>query len=317
MGWKGTIRTLGAIHRANQRENKRQAREQEKYNRAIEKIQNNIEANRQVILYEHYIDRLKSIHKEYGELIDWHTISKLEKPSEPIKKKTNEENLKVGFFTKVFGNEDKKKKKAIEKDEEEYKISYNKWIEECKEWKKEKLIADKLLSGNTNTKLDIIKKVNPFSDISELGSSIIFKIEESNMLEAILNLEGKDIIPTEKKILLQSGKLSIKKMPKSEFNELYQDYICSCILRVGNELLAILPDDIVLIHAMDNLLNTKTGHMENKCIASVAISRNTISSLNMDLIDPSDSFDNFVHNMKFKKIKGFDIVKPLSPLDFN
>ncbi len=89
------------------------------------------------------------------------------------------------------------------------------------------------------------------------------------------------------------------------------------IFVVGNELLAILPDDIVLIHAMDNLLNTKTGHMENQCIASVAIARNTIASLNMDLIDPSDSFENFVHNMNFKKTKGFEIVKPLSPLDFS
>lgn len=317
MGWKGTIRTIGAIHRANQRENQRQARAQEKYNKAIEKIQNNIEASRQVMMYEHHIDTLKSIHKEYGELIDWKAISKLKKPSEPIMKNTNENKFKVGFFTKVFGNEEKQKKKAIEKDEEKYKILHNKWIKDCKEWKNDKLIADKLLSGDEDTKLDIIKKVNPFSDIKELGSSIIFKIEENNILEGVLNLQGKDIVPTEKKILLQSGKLSIKKIPKGEFNELYQDYICSSILRVGNELLAILPDDIVLVHAMDYILNTKTGHMENQCIASVAISRDTIASLNMDLIDPSDSFENFVHNMTFKKTKGFEIVKLLSPLDFS
>ncbi len=126
MGWKGTIRTIGAIHRANQRENQRQARAQEKHNKAIEKIQNNIEANRQVIMYEHHIDTLKSIHKEYGELIDWYTISKLKKPSEPSRNNINEDNFRVGFFTKVFGNEEKQKKKAIEKDEEEYKVLHNK-----------------------------------------------------------------------------------------------------------------------------------------------------------------------------------------------
>ena len=125
------------------------------------------------------------------------------------------------------------------------------------------------------------------------------------------------MIPTEKKSLLQSGKLSVKKMPQSEFYEMYQDYVCSCILRIGNELLAILPDKLVLVHAVDNMLNSKTGHMEEQYILSIAISRQTIASLNMDLIDPSDSFENFVYIMKFKKTKGFEVVEPLLASNFS
>jgi len=37
----------------------------------------------------------------------------------------------------------------------------------------------------------------------------------------------------------------------------------------------------------------------------------------MDLIDPSDSLENFVYKMKFKKAKGFEVVEPLTVSDFN
>jgi hypothetical protein len=53
------------------------------------------------------------------------------------------------------------------------------------------------------------------------------------------------------------------------------------------------------------MLNKKTGHLEDQCILSAVISRETVSGLNLDCIDPSDSMDNFVHNMNFKKTTGF------------
>ena len=39
----------------------------------------------------------------------------------------------------------------------------------------------------------------------------------------------------------------------------------------------------------------------------------TIQNLNMDRIDPSESFSNFVHKMDFKKTKGFSPVEEVSP----
>lgn len=51
-------------------------------------------------------------------------------------------------------------------------------------------------------------------------------------------------------------------------------------------------------------------------IVSVAISRRTLNSLNMDSIDPSDSMQNFVHNMKFKKSSGFEPVEQLDANSF-
>lgn len=100
------------------------------------------------------------------------------------------------------------------------------------------------------------------------------------------------------------------------FNELHQDYVCSCALRVGRELLAILPDELVIVTALDNVLNGSTGHMQEQPILSVAFSRSTVDGLNLESIDPSDAMKNFVHNMSFKKAAGFSAVTALDAQRF-
>jgi hypothetical protein len=131
-----------------------------------------------------------------------------------------------------------------------------------------------------------------------------------------LKTNGEDVIPSDIKTLIKTGKVSTKKMPKSQFYELYQDYICSCALRVSREIFAVLPTAMVIVNANGELLNSKTGHMEECTLLSVAIPRETIEKLNIDAIDPSDSLSNFVHNMSFKKTSGFGAVEKLTPADF-
>lgn len=85
---------------------------------------------------------------------------------------------------------------------------------------------------------------------------------------------------------------------------------------LGRELLAILPDDLVIVTAIDNVLNSSTGHMEDQPILSVAFSRATVDRLNMESIDPSDAMKNFVHTMSFKKGVGFSGVSALDAQRF-
>ena len=70
----------------------------------------------------------------------------------------------------------------------------------------------------------------------------------------------------------------------------------------------VIPDDLVVVTAINELLNTKTGHLEKSPILFVCVSRNALGSLNMNSIDPSDSMNNFIHNMSFKKTAGFESV---------
>jgi len=104
-------------------------------------------------------------------------------------------------------------------------------------------------------------------------------------------------------------------MPQRKFNELYQDQVRSCILRAARELFSILPVKFLIVNAIKNMLNTKTGYKEDQPIISVVIPRETLEQLNFNAIDPSDSMDNFVHNIAFKKSKGFNAVQRVKSTD--
>ena len=69
---------------------------------------------------------------------------------------------------------------------------------------------------------------------------------------------------------------------------------------------------MVIVNAMGNIFNNKTGHMEEQPILSVALPRDTIDGLNLDTIDPSGSVGNFVHNMDFQKTTGFRVSEKIS-----
>lgn len=322
MGWKGTVRSIGAAARAAERDAKRRQRDLEKRQKQYEKMQEQEQAAYEVDEYENHIEVIQSLHKECSAPIDWKHLATSSEPKKPVNTKAREsaarhvyENYKPGFIDRIFKQEEKKRKKLAEKipaaakeDDAEYQAALANWEVNVSEWKEQVSIARLVLDGNSEAKLTAIKELDPFSEISALGSSISFAIGNQGLVEATISIHGKDIVPSDIKSLLKNGKLSVKKMPQSRFNEIYQDYVCSCILRVGNELFSVLPESMVVVTAVDELLNTKTGHLEKSPIVSACLSRKTLESLNMDRIDPSDSMKNFLHNMSFKKNTGFEAV---------
>ncbi len=323
MGWKGTVRSIGAAVRAAERDAKRRQHELEKRNKQYEKMQELEQAAYEVEVYENHIDFIQSLHKECSDPIDWGSIVSSPEPQKPENTKTCEQAAKAkaekyrpGFFDRLFKREEKQRKrleenivKAKMEDENEYSQKVSSWETDWTDWNESVQIAQQILDGNDEAKVQAIKEFDPFSEISSLGSSLSISISDNSIIEATVHIHGEEIIPGEMKSLLKSGRLSTKKMPKGQFNELYQDYVCSGVLRVANELFALLPEKMVIVTAVDELLNTKTGHLEKSPILSACISRSTLESLNMDMIDPSDSMGNFIHNMSFKKTTGFDAVE--------
>lgn len=323
MGWKGTVRSIGAAVRAAERDAKKRQRELERQQNQYEKMQELEQAAYQVEVYENHIDVIQSIHKECSPPIDWNKIALSKQPIEPQRSNDNEsearqslKSYKPGFIDRLLKREEKKRSflsqeidEAIKKDEFNYKSSVSKWKKDTAEWRESIAIAKALLDGKAEAKIEAIKNLQPFTEISNLGSSLSISVHDNGILEATINVHGTEIVPSETKSLLKSGKLSVKNMPKGTFNEIYQDYVCSCVLRVGNELFSAIPDNLVIVTAVDELLNSQTGHLEEAPILSVAVSRSTIERLNLEAIDPSDSMNNFKHHMSFKKTKGFERVE--------
>ncbi len=161
--------------------------------------------------------------------------------------------------------------------------------------------------------METIRETDPFADIQSLGSSFEFNVPDQRTIGAVFRVNADEVIPLETRSLLKSGKLSVKRIPTSKFNELYQDYVCSCVLRVAREILALLPVEFVIVTALGTLLDTRSGHIEEQPIVSAAIPRRTLERLNMASIDPSDSMSNFVHRMGFRKTKGFSAIAQVEP----
>lgn len=327
MGWKGTVRSIGAAVRAAERDAKRRQRELERQQIQFEKMQELEQAAYEVEVYENHIDVIQSTHKECSPPIDWNKIASSKQPTEPQRSNDNEskarqslKSYKPGFIDRLLKREEKKRSllsqkvdESINTDEVNYKSSISKWEKDTGEWKESVAIAKALLDGKAEAKIEAIENLQPFTEISNLGSSLSISVYDNGILEATINVHGTEIVPSETKSLLKSGKLSVKNMPKGKFNEIYQDYVCGCVLRVGNELFSAIPDNLVIVTAVDELLNSQTGHLEDAPILSVAVSRSTIARLNLEAIDPSDSMGNFKHNMSFKKTKGFERVERIDP----
>ncbi len=324
MGYEGTLRSIGAGMRAMEREAQHRQRELERQLKQAQKEEAVAAAALEVEVFDNRIDVLTSVHKECSQEIDWRTMAEADPPQEPNRSDSSEREAQQrldGYEPSLWDRLTKRQEKKLEAlerqvetarsdDDESYRRAQQRYLKEYTDWQETHDLARRVVSHDADAFLDVPKKLDPFSDISELGSHITFVMEDE-VPHATLHVGGRHVVPRESKTLLKSGKLSVKEMPKSRYYALYQDYACSCLLRVASELLAMLPVSAVVVTAVDTMLNTRTGHMEEQPIVSAVVPGATLRRLDLQTIDPSDSMENFVHNMSFKKTQGFSAVEPV------
>jgi hypothetical protein len=327
MGWKGALRSMEAGARRVERESRRQHNELLRQQKQLQKMLERERAAFEVQLHENRLDLLRSIHKECGSVWDWRAVYSVPSPTPPARSHTRENSAQLaldgfepGFWDKLFRRVESKKQvlrlaveKAQDADASEYLEAITTYQREMAEWQERREISGRVLAGDIQAFREVIEEIGPFSEISDLGSSVGFQFQNTSIIEVTLTVNGQDAIPNETKSLLQSGKLSTKKMPQGQFYELYQDYICGCVLRVARELFALLPFRTVIVTAVGDVVNAQTGHLEEKPLLSVAIPSQTLNKLDLNTIDPSESMKNFIHRMEFKKNKGFLVVDRIAP----
>lgn len=326
MGWRGTLRTTNRIINQMERDARRRQRELEKQRKEYEKLEALEQARFEVDDFENYIERITTVHHDCSGTVDWAAIVAQKAPVEPTREPSHEEtarkrleSFRPNLANKILGNSEKKIAKlkaqltaAKEKDERDYQALILDYETDKEAYGDEISLAEGVLRGDLVSLREAIEELNAFREISDLGSSIAVEFEDDGLVSATLNVHGEDIVPKTSKSLLSSGRLSQKQMPKGRFYELYQDYVCGGVLRVGREIFAMVPVDELVVTAVDEILNTSTGHVEVQPIVSVYLVRQTMERLNFLTVDPSDAMQNFVHNMDFKKTKGFgpvDLVK--------
>ena len=201
-------------------------------------------------------------------------------------------------------------------DEDIFQEESQTYIKQKAKWEKLKDLSRRVLAGEHKAYTEALVEFNPFAEMSDLGSSINFTVHSAKLIECILKIIGKQAIPAEVKTLTASSKISIKPMPKGRFHEIYQDYLCGCVLRVAREVFALLPVETVLIRALADSLDSRTGHTNEQPVLSVIMPRTVVARLKYDHLDPSEALENFQRRGDFRtsrKSEYFDPIVPLTP----
>ncbi len=320
MGWKGTVRSIAAVARAAERDAQRR-------HKVAMKDQTTANAANAVSDWENYVEDLISVHVDLADKIDWTEISTRPKPPKPELTTYNQQkaekalnNFKPGLFDFFSGGTENKRNrlkvalgKAQTADQEKFDskmISHNNALEE---WGADTKLAERLIAGDMKAMSEVIREMQSFEEQALIGSAVSFTVGEEGV-HAMPKVHNDEIIPNMRRKQLASGKLSETNMPIGQFNELYQDYVCSVALKVAGDLFHIIPLDEVFVTCQTTMLNSGTGHQELTPILSVQFIRDTFCRLNLANIDPSDSMRNFNHKMSFKKTKGFSPIEPLMGL---
>ena len=317
MGWKATIRAIEAGERRRQREAQKRQRELERQAKEKAKLSAIEQARMEVETYENRVELLRSVHKEQGEVWDWPAVAASLPPPRPQKHSYHEqrENQKLA----VLPAEQKEAAQAMLKqarlqDEQDFQAAMQSYAEQMAEWEKLKNMARRILAGEHKAYTEVLVEFNPFAEISDLGSSINFTIHSARLVECVLKVNGRQIIPAEVKALTASEKLSVKPMPKGLFHGIYLDYLCGCVFRVAREVFALLPVDTVLVTAAADSLDSRTGQTVEQPVLSVALPQADVAPLNFDRLVPSDAIETFQHRAEFKASRKTEAFQPITPL---
>jgi uncharacterized tellurite resistance protein B-like protein len=276
-------------------------------------------------VYENYIDRLLSVHKESPEIWDWNKIYNTPPPVPPDRsvQKESEALAKLnayvpGFFDKLFGKAEKKRaalEQAVEyartQDEYAYQKMYKEYCQRHEDWNERRQLAWNIMQGDLQSYIDALSDFNPFSDLGELGIDIDFSAKRPQSASVVLTLKNRELIPNEIKSLTATGKLSVKPMAKTRANEILGDFVCGAALRVGREVFAFLPVENVLVTIKANVLDSRTGREGISAILCVDLSRAAFKGLNFNRLDPQDAMSNFSNRFSFSKSSGFSAIELL------
>lgn len=192
----------------------------------------------------------------------------------------------------------------------EHKEKYENFLKEKEYYKTLNDLSERIEKKDTQAIKEAISFLEIYKDLEDYGSDLSVSVTPSLKVIVDFYVHNEEVIPNATKDLIRKGlEVREKPYPTTKKNEIYQDYVCSCILKIAKETFQfheIL--NVVQVNAIGSILNTSNGNYEEQTIISVILKRSKLEGLNFDLLDPSDSIKNFEHRMDFNKKEGFKPV---------
>lgn len=313
----GPARGWEAAQRREEREAQRRLRELDRRRKEEAKLSAQEAARLEVESYEAQLEVLLSVHKAHVERWDWVGIASSLPPHSPQRFRRQElisrRRSCVTFASGLEASADEIEE-AVAQDELHFQEASEWYRRHHEQWANSSALARRILTGDEGAYLRALRELNQLNEVATLGSSLRWTVHGPRLLECRLKVHSVEAIPKEVKSLAASGKLSVKPMAQARFQELYQDYICSCILRVGREAFALLPIETVLVTALVDITDHRTGHPIEESVLSVALNRVPFEALAFERLDPSDAVATFLHRGDFKATRKGGAFVPIAPL---
>lgn len=309
---------LEAVLRRESRAALRRQKELQRQQRELAKASELDQARLAVEAYENDVEVLLSVHKECAPNRDWDQMAAALEPFPPQKSRRREfEARQRASIAPQSQNESAQGAlvEAMDADEAQHAAELSEYREFVNEQRRLAQLAKRVLRGDLDAWSEAIRDLDPFSEISQMGSSVEFLVHSTSIIECWVQVMGEAVIPNESKQLTSTGKLSVKQVPRARFHELYQDHICSCLIRVVRESFALLPVGTILVHGV---LESSTGdHGSNRSkstVLSVVVHREQLSAWDVDNLDPSDTLEACQHRGDFKAGRRSGAFVPIPPM---
>lgn len=335
MGTRGLLRSMGALARQIEREDRRQRRL--RHHEFVQAQRAHAQATAQAVVadFEDWLELLSSIHRSAHAPIDWASVVDLPKPEEPEALPVSEaaieaaaaalEAHKPGWFARVFGSAAKVRERledelrdarqlvAQRHDSNARALSdYEQALDRHADTRSIAMrVVDRQVSayGEAINELDCLREVVEACKCARLEMTL-----SADAVEAVIIAPLDAVVPDETLSLTSTGKLSRKKFAETKRMEIYQDFICGSALRVVRELFAVLPIANVVVHVDAKGIDSATGNAAQQTVLSLSVERTALDALNVnwDLADASDLVTRLGGAMAFKRGKGFSAVERLT-----
>ena len=258
---------------------------------------------------------IRLLHTTCGPTIAWNKIANRKRPFEgeigpsEYEARRRKENYEPKFFEKLTGKDNKNLQLLDDEITKARLKDYN----DLEKWSLKRERAEAVLNKDIDAYLEVIKETNPFEEVAEYGSEFEFGTDNPDIMYVQFNSNGKDVVPEHALKINERGKISKKKLTKTEYYDILQDYICSCSIRIARELFAILPISHVIINVEEALSDDILDLKRKDTVLSVDFSRSRLKAVGSYQMDPSDLIEQYSdeYHMAFLKTKGFKAVKPI------
>jgi hypothetical protein len=255
------------------------------------------QARLEVEAFENELAVLHSVHKGEIRRLNWNGMVAEPPPLSPFKSRFAE--LKASWNAVCSGESTSVREamlgQARAEDQKLHEVDSLLWRKSFEAWEQMRLLARGVLNGDGAAFIRALEELNPFEEISGIGSSLEFTTHTRKVIEARLKVAGNHVVPREAKTLTKAGMLSVKAIPKKRHKEIYEDYVCACILRVAREVFALLPVEIVLVTALLEQNGSDSDARYEIPVCSVYFERASLESLSFAELDPSDTINRFQH----------------------